>query len=525
MEPNTVRVDSTTRPATLTFAERFNAAVPFIDRHVAECRGARIAIRDLHGATTYAELAAQVNRAGNALVNLGLAPGDRIILIVSDCPEFFFLFWGAIKAGFVPVPVNTLLRAPDYTFIIEDSEAACVLWSPEFEAEVKPALAAASPCPARQMPVSGKGGTFTERMEAADADLDPAFATADADCFWLYTSGSTGTPKGVIHAHRDMVVTSQYYGVEVLGAHADDIHFSAAKLFFAYGLGNAMTFPLWTGGQSVLYAGAPKPDVMFAHIARFQPTLYFAVPTLYASQVNILEKEPQDLSSLRACVSAGEPLPAEIYNRWQQRTGLPILDGLGTTELLHIFIANSPERARPGSSGRLVPGYEARIAGDDGVPVADGEIGHLWARGQSVMSRYWKQPERTEAVLVDGWIRTGDSYVRDPDGYFTSCGRSDDMLKVGGIWVSPIEIEGRLIAHESVLEAAVIGRPDSEGLIKPEAFVILRDAARASEALAEELKAFCKDGLARYKYPRWIRFVDSLPRTATGKIQRFKLRD
>ncbi len=522
MTNNTVTVDMSTSPATLTYADRFNVAVPFIDRHLAEGRGEKVAIRNDDGDTTYAALAEAVNRAGNALADLGLAQGDRVILAIKDSPAFFFAFWGAIKAGFVPVPVNTLLRAGDHQFIIEDSGAACVIWSPEFAETMQPAIAAAAP--AHNFPTEGADDSLAARMAAASSELEAAPATADADCFWLYTSGSTGTPKGAVHAHRDMVVTSQYYGVETLGITADDIHFSAAKLFFAYGLGNAMTMPLWTGGQAVLFAGRPTPDIMADHIERYRPTLYYAVPTLFAAQLHALEAGDADFSSLRACVSAGEPLPATLFERWRDQTGLTILDGIGTTEILHIFIGNGPDDAKAGTSGKLVPGYEARIVDDADQPVATGEIGNLLIRGDSVTSRYWNQPERTAAAITDGWIRTGDSYSLDDDGYFTCQGRSDDMLKVGGIWVSPVEIEARLVAHDAVLEAAVIGRPDDEELIKPEAFVILKDAGDASDTLAEDLKTFCQEELARYKYPRWVHFVDELPKTATGKIQRFKLR-
>ncbi|MBT4905438.1 MAG: benzoate-CoA ligase family protein [Rhodospirillaceae bacterium] len=521
MNPNTVTVDSSTSPATLAFADRFNVAVPFIDRHLDEGRGDKIAIRDDDGDTSYAQLAESVNRAGNALAALGLTQGDRVILAIKDSPAFFFVFWGAIKAGFVPVPVNTLLRAGDHQFIIEDSGAVCVIWSPEFAETMEPAIAGAGPT--HNFPTEGDD-SLAARMAAASPELEATPATADDDCFWLYTSGSTGTPKGAVHAHRDMVVTSQYYGVETLGVTPDDIHFSAAKLFFAYGLGNAMTMPLWTGGQAVLFAGRPTPDIMADHIERYRPSLYYAVPTLFAAQLHALEGGDADLSSLRACVSAGEPLPATLFERWRARTGLTILDGIGTTEILHIFIGNRPDDAKPGASGKLVPGYEARIVDDNDQPVATGEIGNLLIKGDSVTSRYWNQPERTAAAITDGWIRTGDSYAIDAEGYFTCQGRSDDMLKVGGIWVSPVEIEARLVAHDAVLEAAVIGRPDDEELIKPEAFVILKDSGDASDTLAEDLKTFCQAELARYKYPRWVHFVDELPKTATGKIQRFKLR-
>lgn len=520
MQDNTVTLDTSQSPAALTFAPVFNVAVAFIDRHVDEGRADKVAIRSADGDVTYGELAANVNRAGNALRGLGLAAGERVVMAVKDCPEFFYIFWGAIKAGYVPVPVNTLLRANDYRFILENSGCAAAVYSPEFAAEMEPALGAVEPGPKHKLDTEG----FDALMDAADDSLEPAPATAEDDCFWLYTSGSTGTPKGGVHAHRDMVVTSQYYGVETLGTTEDDIHFSAAKLFFAYGLGNGMTFPLWTGGQAVLFGGRPTPDIMFEMIETYRPTLYYGVPTLYAAQLHALEEKSADLSSLRACVSAGEPLPGNLFERWRDQTGLLILDGIGTTEVLHIFIANSLDNHKSGSSGRLVPGYEARIVDDDDNPVGNGEIGNLMIRGGSIISRYWDDTERTNQALIDGWMRTGDSYYQDEDGYFVCCGRSDDMLKVGGIWVSPVEIEAQLVAHDKVLEAAIVGRPDDDEMIKPEAFVILKDPGGASDALAGELREHCKAGLAPYKYPRWFNFVEELPKTATGKIQRFKLR-
>ena len=521
MKDNIVNVDMSQSPAELAFTPVFNVAVPFIDRHVDEGRADKVAIRSADGDITYGELAANVNRAGNALHGLDLSAGDRVVMAVKDCPVFFYIFWGAIKAGYVPVPVNTLLRANDYRFILENSGCAAAIYSPEFAAEVEPALGSVDPGPKHRLATEA----FAALMDAADDTLDPAPATADDDCFWLYTSGSTGTPKGGVHAHRDMVVTSQYYGVETLGATANDIHFSAAKLFFAYGLGNGMTFPLWTGGQAVLFGGRPTPDIMFEMIETYRPTLYYGVPTLYAAQLHALEEKSADLSSLRACVSAGEPLPANIFEQWRDKTDLLILDGIGTTEVLHIFIANSLDNHKAGSSGRLVPGYEARIVDDDDNPVATGEVGNLMIRGRSIISRYWQDPGRTAQALGDGWMRTGDSYYQDDDGYFVCCGRSDDMLKVGGIWVSPVEIEAQLVAHDRVLEAAIVGRPDDDEMIKPEAFVILKNPGDATDALAGELRDHCKNGLAPYKYPRWFNFVEELPKTATGKIQRFKLRD
>ena len=525
MDDHTVAVDAAQTPTALTFADNFNVAVPFIDRHLAEGRGARVAIRDATGGVTYAALAAAVNRAGNVLADLGLGSGDRVLMVVKDCPAFFYLFWGAIKAGFVPVPLNTLLRAADYRFVIENSRAACIVWSPEFAGEVEPGLAEASYRPAHALPTEGEDDSFADRLAAASDALAPAPSAADDPAFWLYTSGSTGTPKGGVHRHRDMVVTSQYFGVDTLGITSDDVHFSAAKLFFAYGLGNGMTFPLWTGGTAVLLADRPMPATTFATIEAFRPTVYYGVPTLYAAQLQALESASPDLASVRLCVSAGEPLPAAILERWCAATGLEIVDGIGTTEILHIFISNRPGAVVPGTSGTPVPGYEARLVDDEGRDVAPGEAGNLLIRGRSLIAEYWGEPERTAAAFDGEWLRTGDTYKVDEAGCYVCCGRSDDMLKVGGIWVSPVEIEARLIAHPAVLEAAVVGRADDDGLIKPEAWVVLAQGHSTGAGLIEALVAHCKAGLARYKYPRWVRCVDRLPKTATGKIQRYKLRD
>ena len=521
MDLETLKVDRSKSPARIEFGPGFNAAIPFIDRHLGEGRGPKVAIRSAAGEVTYAQLAENVNRCGNALAGLGLKRGDRLLLIVKDCPEFFYLFWGAIKAGIVPVPLNTLLRADDYRYILEDSQCAALVWSTEFEGEVKPALAAARTKPAVAQRVEG----ISAEMSKASPALLAVPAAATAPCFWLYSSGSTGRPKGAVHRQRDMVVTSQLYGADVLGVREDDVCFSAAKLFFAYGLGNGMTFPLWAGATSVLLESRPTPQSTFETIERFKPTLFFGVPTLYAAQLQALDKAPADLSSVRACVSAGEALPADIFRRWKEKTGLVILDGIGSTEALHIFISNRMDDVCPGTSGKVVPGYEARIVTDGTSEAPVNEPGRLHVRGPSTAAFYWNNPQKTAGTMLpDDWLDTGDTYVRDEKGYYHYCGRSDDMLKVGGIWCSPIEIESRLVSHPKVLEVAVIGAPDTSGLIKPEAYVVLREGAAPSEALAAELMQHCKAALASYKFPRKIHFVTELPKTATGKIQRFRLR-
>ena len=524
MDAGTVTVDRSHSPARISFAPGFNVAVPFVDRHVAAGRGAKIAIRTVDGDVSYGELANGVNRCGNALLGLGVRRGDRLLMVVKDSAEFFYLFWGAIKAGIIPVPLNTLLRAEDYRFIIEDSQCAALVWSPDYEGEVKAGLAAARPRPAVALPVEGGERNLRAELARASGELRAVPAAATATCFWLYSSGSTGRPKGTVHRHRDMVATSEHFGVGVLGLREEDVFFSAAKLFFAYGHGNAMTFPLWVGGTAVLLGPKPTPQSTFEAIERFRPTLFFGVPTLYAAQLQALESHRPDLSSLRLCTSAGEALPADIFHRWKERTGLTILDGIGSTEALHVFISNRVDDVRPGSSGRVVPGYEARVVAD-GKEVPPDEPGRLHVRGPSTAAYYWRNPEKTSATMLDGdWIDTGDTYVRASDGYFHYCGRSDDMLKVGGIWCSPIEIESRLVSHPKVLEAAVVGSPDASGLVKPEAYVVLRDGTAGNDALASELMQHCKTALAPYKFPRLIHFVVELPKTATGKIQRFRLR-
>lgn len=522
-----VTIDASVTPARIEYPTAFNVAVPFIDRHLEEGRGGKTAIRAAAGDVTYAALAENVNRCGNVLKDLGLQKGDRVLMVVKDCAEFFYVFWGAIKAGFVPAPLNTLLRAHDYQYMIEVSECAAVIYSPEFAGEVEPALAASAHKPAHVI-LTESGDTSVQSvagmLPGAAPALEAVMATPTDDCFWLFSSGSTGRPKAAVHAHQDMVATSQHYGVGVLGMTEDDVCFSAAKLFFAYGLGNAMTFPLWVGGQAVLFPGRPTPADMFDMIERYKPTLYFGVPTLYAAQLQALEAGVPDLSSVRYCVSAGEPLPADIFRRWKEKTGLVILDGIGTTEILHIFISNLIGDAKPGTSGRLVPGYEACIVDEQGQGVQQGDTGNLRIKGDSCLKYYWRNPEKTQATIIDGWVHTGDTYYQDEDGYFICCGRSDDMLKVGGIWCSPVEIEARLIEHPKVLEAAVVGRADQDDLIKPEAHIILADGAAASSSLEKELLEHCKTGLAPYKYPRWFSFPAELPKTATGKIQRYKLR-
>ena len=528
---NTVSVDRAPTPSVIKYSPVFNVATAMIDRHLDEGKGSYPAIINADASpgtgpaepVTYQMLAEQVNRCGNLLRSLTPEPGSRILMVVKDCPEFFYIFWGAVKAGLIPVPLNTLLRADDYRFMIEDSECAGLVYSPEYQSEVDPALAASGHQPGFILCTEGPNG-MTGLLGDYSPHLDPAPTTADTECFWLYSSGSTGRPKGAVHRHLDIVATCVHYAEDALGMIQEDVCFSAAKLFFAYGLGNAMTFPLWVGGTTVLSSQRPSPDMTFQIIEDHKPTIYFGVPTLYAAQLRTLEEGARDFSSVRCCVSAGEALPADIFRRWQEKTNTLILDGIGSTEALHIFISNTLADHRSGTSGKPVPGYRVKILNDEGKPVPPGEAGRLLVQGDSTSSRYWNNPQKTAETMADGWLNTGDTYFEDSDGYFVYCGRSDDMLKVGGIWCSPVEIENRLIEHPKVLEAAVVGRPDIDELIKPEAFVVLNQAGDASTVLADDLLRHCQERLARYKYPRWVNFVDELPKTATGKIQRFRLR-
>jgi benzoate-CoA ligase family protein len=521
MHDNTVAIEPGSASGRIRFASRFNVAVAFIDRHLAEGRGGKIAIRTVTEDISYRQLADRVGRCANALLGLGVTPGSRLLMMVLDGPAFFYVFWGAIKAGIVPVPINTLLRAADYAYLIEDSECAALVYSPELAAEVEPALRQASHRTAVVLRTAGAECTLQTVMAEAEPARAPAATAPGDDCYWLYSSGSTGRPKGAVHSHRTPVLTSQLYAVETLGAGPDDVFFSAAKLFFSYGLGNAMTFPLWTGGTTILTPDRPTAESTFAAIERFRPTLFFGVPTLFARQNAELPQRKPDLSSIRYCVSAGEALPPPILETWRRLTGIEILDAIGSTEAGHMYIANRPNDVTPGSSGRPVPGYDVRVVDDDGADVPPGMPGRLLLRGESIAKYYWRNPHPT---LVDGWFDTGDMYRANPDGTYSYSGRGGDMLKVGGIWCSPIEIEAALIEHPQVLEAAVVGREDADGLIKPEAWVVPKQPDDVPDGIEADLVRLCKTRLAPYKYPRWIRFVPELPKTATGKIQRFVLR-
>ncbi len=507
-----------------------NAAHWFVDRHVAEGRGGRLAILHEGRRLTYGDVHAGVNRLGNALRRLGVAMEQRVVLLLQDSPEFVCSFWGAIKIGAVPIPTNTLLKPHDFEYILRDSRAEVVIVSQPLASivqQVRPRVHGLRHVVVAGTAVTEEGQLSYEQLVAPEsAELEPAATTKDDVAFWLYTSGTTGTPKAAVHLQHDMLVCCEAFGRHVLEIGPDDRTFSVAKLFFAYGLGNALYFPFHVGASTVLYPGRPEPAKVLEVIGRERPTLFYAVPTAYAAMLQVPNAERlYDLSSIRLCSSAGEPLPKAIYDRWLERFGIEILDGIGSTEMCHTFIANRRGQVRPGSSGTLVPGYDARLIDDGGGPVAAGDVGNLLVKGDSACACYWNQHERTRETIQGEWVRTGDKYSRDADGYFWYAGRVDDMIKASGMWVSPAEVEGALAGHPAVVEAGVVGAEDRDELVKPLAFVVLARGHAPGPALERELQTFVKERLAPYKYPRWIIFVEELPKTATGKIQRFRLRE
>ena len=510
----------------------YNAAVALIDRHLAEGRGGKPAFIDPDRQLTYAELRAGTDRFGAALRGLGVHPEQRIVLIHTDTVDFPVAFWGAIKAGIVAVPVNVLLPSEQWRFMIEDSRAAAVVVSHALLERAAPMLAelrARRPIPFIVTGGSGGAGTysFADLLDAAPAGpFQPAATHADEVAFWLYTSGSTGQPKGARHLHGSPACTAELYGRGILGFREDDVVFSVAKLPFAYGLGNAMSFPLAVGASAVLLPDRPTPESVLALLRSSQPSIFCAVPTLYAALLATPGLGSGAGSSrLRVCVSAGEALPADIGRRWRETTGVDILDGLGSTEMLHIFLSNRPGDIRFGSSGKPVPGYEVRVIDEDGHATGPEEIGELVVKGPTAADGYWNRRENSRRTFAGEWTYTGDKYRVDGNGYYHYCGRNDDMFKVSGSWVAPFEVESALQSHEAVLEAAVIGRMDDDGLMKPKAFVVLKSGHTPTESLFEELRAHVKRAAGPWKYPRWIEARTELPRTVTGKVQRFKLRD
>ncbi|MFH1134696.1 MAG: benzoate-CoA ligase family protein [Pseudomonadota bacterium] len=508
----------------LNLPKKFNAADYFVDVNIREGRAAKTAVICEGRHTTYGQMQKGMNRLGNGLLSLGMRMEDRAALLLLDTEIYPQAFFGAIKIGAVPICLNTLMRPKDYSYFLNDSRARILIVDQDLLPlidEIRSELSFLE-----QVVVArgqGRPGDIqlSELMAAQSEELEAAPTTPDDACFWLYSSGSTGASKGTVHLQHDMVFAAETYGRQVLKIKENDLCFSAAKLFFAYGLGNGLYFPFSVGATAVYLPGRPTPEAVFETIKNNQPTIFFGVPTLFGSMLTV----EGDLGRVGVCVSAGEALPPEVLKRWKERFGVPIMDGIGSTEISHIFISNTRDDIRVGSTGKLVPGYEARIVDENFQDVPAGEIGSLLIKGDSTAAYYWNKHEKTKQTMMGEWINTDDRFFRDADGYFYYVGRSNDMLKVGGIWVSPIEVEACLMEHPQVLECAVVGAPDEGDLIKPKAFIVLRNGTSPSPDLAKDIKGYVKTNLARYKYPRWIEFVDELPKTATGKIKRFELRN
>jgi benzoate-CoA ligase family protein len=510
--------------------QAFNAADYFVDRHLREGRGGRIAIECEDQRVTYSQLSDRVNRLGNALRDtLDVRMEERVLVLLPDVPEFAYCFFAAIKIGAVPVPVNTLLRPNDYEFLLNDTRARVAITTESLLHLIQqiPGEGLAFPKSILVVGTAPEGAlSFSELLASHSADLAPAPTCTDDVAFWLYSSGSTGPPKACIHLQHDMVTATEQYARNILDIRESDRFFSVAKLFFAYGLGNALYFPLAVGATAILWPGSPSPRNIHDVIERHRPTLFFSVPSNYAALMDFQSKDSGfDLSSVRLGVSAGEALPASLCQRFTECFGFELLDGIGSTEALHIFVSNSPGAVRYGSSGRAVPGCEVKILDDEGQPVAAGEIGNLWVKSDAVCAAYWNRHHRTKQTIEGHWISTGDKFHQDGDGYYWFDGRTDDMLKVSGAWVSPSEIESVLMEHSAVAEAAVVATKDKDGLTKPIAWVVLKEGFIGNAELAASLQEFVVSRLPNYKRPRCVEFVSELPKTATGKIQRFKLRE
>jgi len=507
---------------------RYNAAETFIDAHRG-VRDDRIAIRCQGASVTYGELAANVDRAGNALKDLGVQMEQRVVMQILDSPAFVYAFFGAIKIGAIPVPTNTLLTPRDLRYILEDTRAVAIVVSApllpkvlEIRADLprlKHVLVAAGPAQDGVL-------SFDDALKAADDELDPVDTTRDDPCFWLYSSGTTGFPKGAVHLQHDMLYSCETFGANILKTTEEDRYFTVSPLFHAYGLGNGVFTPFYAGASAVYKPERATPDLVYGLVTSERPTVLFSAPTFYAALLAYPEAGFRyDVSSLRFAFSAGEALPKPLFDAWKKRFGIEIVDGIGSTEMMHVFISNLPGTARGGASGKVVPGYKAKIVDDAGTELPAGRSGHLWVSGDSCCAYYWNQHEKSKATFRGEWTVTGDKYHLDADGYFTYEGRSDDMLKVSGQWVSPAEVEAALMGHAAVLEAAVVGAKDKDELVKPKAYVVLKDGIESGDALSDQLKAYVKDRIMPYKYPRWIVFTKELPKNAAGKIQRYKLRE
>ena len=510
-----------------TIPRDYNFAADILQRNLDAGRAGKVAYIDHRQGWTYGALAERVERFGHVLRSLGVRREERVLICLLDTIDWPTAFLGAIKAGAVPVPVNTLMTEDDYCFMLDDSRARLLVVSDELYAKFASAIG-----PSKELMhviVSGENAhghlRFEDLLASARSDAVTAPTVRDDICFWLYTSGSTGKPKGAVHTHADLRLIDELYGRPFLGINESDVCYSVAKLFFAYGLGNALTFPMSAGATTVLLPQRPTPELVAGILKKHQVTVFYAVPTFYAAFLASADAPARGDVRMRRCVSAGEALPSDVGRRWSERYGVDILDGIGSTEMLHIFLSNRAGDVKYGTTGKPVPGYDVRLVDDDGnIVKARGEMGELQVRGPTSAIMYWNNREQSRATFLGEWTRSGDKYIEDDNGYFVYCGRRDDMLKVSGLYVSPFEVEAMLQTHPDVLEAAVVGWPDVDALIKPKAFVVLKSPEKACDELARTLQDHCRQKLAPFKYPRWLEFRRELPKTATGKIQRFKLR-
>ena len=507
--------------------DRYNVTDAFVDRHIREGRGEKVAVTCGPRLLTYGEIADQINRAGNALLDIGIEEEQRVMLLLPDSPEFVVAYFAAMKIGAVAVPTNTSLRDSDYAYFLDESRARAMIVHSSIYAQVEPILAARKNL--RHVIVCGElvGGRkhWEALLSASSPVLPPAATSKDDTAFWLWTSGSTGRPKAAVHLHQDWIHCAEHYARGILGIEAADVTFSSSKLFHAYGLGNALMFPFHVAARTVLYSGRPQAAAILETVEITKPTLFFSVPTLYAAMLQEADRREYDFSSVRLAVSAAEPLPAEIFRRWRKRFGVEILDGIGSTEVLHIYISASAGRVKPGSSGQPVPGFDVRVVDSSGQDAPAGTIGDLWVRGRSTALGYWNRSHFSRDRMRGEWFVSGDKYYRDEDGHYWYAGRADDMFRVSGQWVSSNEVESALMEHEAVLEAAVVAFEEESKLFTPKAFVVLKDSACQTPELVEHLQDFVKQRITPYKYPRRVEFVSELPKSAAGKLLRYKLRE